>query len=475
MSAAPDRTRSGLRQRCDTFGKRPHSEGDPGVGTDSIATTEQWVIADIKSIQQVIFESNRLAQMRGGSQLLRSLDEKVISLAQQIEAQVEIAAGGQYRLRLPSVGSARSAIAELRRLVTDHTGLPGHRLVAVSHPVVPPSERHEAYAALARSQPDDVQLASPDCGLIRPCESCRRRVGISAHARTGGLLCGVCERREREARSGLQGLWKELELEGYETSDLSAFSWQARPSNYVAVIVADGDGIGARLRSAPDDVPFSKALHAATSSACWEVVSECENKLLPQWIGGDDVVLVTLPQYAVGAATALARTFSTELHNSLAGLGTDEAPLTMSVGVAIAHASLPMHQFVRLGEDLLRRAKAARRRGQFEFPDPVGLVDFEIVTEAMSADLDQRRRSRPIEPLPVYHDPNTPGGLDNLWALAKRLHDLEISRNALRRFVAGEENHGLPLDKYTASELNHVREFREELQLEALYYLRGRA
>jgi hypothetical protein len=432
---------------------------------------EVWLLASVKSIQSVIFESNRLVQMRGGSRLLRRLDDSFNAAAAPHGAITEIVGGGQFRFRLPDRASAEVLATRLRQKVEEELGLPGHRLRTVVKPAGEAAARGLAYAALGHGT-QLVGLPSADCGLVASCASCRLRPAMATVNLPDGesqQVCGVCRRRhEAGQRLEAEDLWEQLDLPDEPTSDLTTFARGARPENYVAVVAVDGDRIGALLRSVDDDTALSRHLADAMRAAVWEAAGHAEERvrldeassigdgattagggpatahrlrpMLPQWIGGDDAVLVLHPQHAFRVTTELLRVFA----HRMASAG---HPVTASAGIAIAHASLPMHQFVGMAEELLDEAKRVSRAYHLADAETegvvVGFVDVELVAESFADHLSERRSQSSRAAMPVYADPDATGGADHLHRCAVLLLETEAGRASVHRWADGDPDHGL--------------------------------
>lgn len=116
------------------------------------------------------------------------------------------------------------------------------------------------------------------------------------------------------------------------------------PIPYLAVLVADGDQIGAalsRLKSAREHRKFSTKLTCFSEAAKDIVVSEDHSGVLV-YAGGDDVLAFAPVQTCLQLARALRTRFQ------------QETDLTLSVGIAIGH-------FMENLEDLLEYGRAAEK------------------------------------------------------------------------------------------------------------------
>jgi CRISPR-associated protein Cmr2 len=138
----------------------------------------------------------------------------------------------------------------------------------------------------------------------------------------------------------------------------------AEPSPYLGVLVADGDRMGAalsRLTSPDGHRQFSQALAGFAGEAA-RIVGEHHGVLV--YSGGDDV-LAFVP---VDRCLACARELHDAFGDALARWSTAEGPLTLSVGLAIAHFMEPL-------EDLLRDGHTAEKHAKRPRPGDIGQTD----------------------------------------------------------------------------------------------------
>lgn len=132
------------------------------------------------------------------------------------------------------------------------------------------------------------------------------------------------------------------------------------PSPYLALLAADGDQIGKALSSVNDSKKhqaFSRAL-AAFAAKTKSIVNEHRGVLI--YAGGDDVTAFLPVDQCLACARALHEEFQKQTAQAAGA-----APLTLSVGVAIAHFMEPL-------EDLLAYARAAEKHAKNPSPEDAG-------------------------------------------------------------------------------------------------------
>ena len=124
---------------------------------------------------------------------------------------------------------------------------------------------------------------------------------------------------------------------------------------YLAVLVADGDHVGAalsRISDANGHRNFSQALAKFSESAA-KIIAEHQGVAV--YCGGDDVLALVPVDMALQCAAALARAFRDKMQ-PFGG----EPPPTLSVGVAIGHFMEPLEDLLEYGREAEGHAKRPR-------------------------------------------------------------------------------------------------------------------
>ena len=159
------------------------------------------------------------------------------------------------------------------------------------------------------------------------------------------------EEAEPEAR---QRLRQPLEKILRELDSPKAYG---EPNPYLAILAADGDGMGrtiAKLANPDRHRAFSQALSRFAASAS-EVVTKAHGSLV--YSGGDDVLAFVPVHQVLECAAQLNAAFHKELDTL--------SDATLSVGIAIGHMMDPL-------EDLLEYARAAEKLAKHPTPDHPG-------------------------------------------------------------------------------------------------------
>lgn len=228
----------------------------------------------------------------------------------------------------------------------------------------------------------------------------------------------------------------------------------------LAIIHADGNGIGAGFTKWKDSNPFDKkdALHelynqlyfhkmrvavrVALSTAITKTFGHVEDKVAPfqiMMLGGDDLLFVCQASYALEFVTEYAKALEAD------------GVLTIGAGVAIMPHSFPFYRGHALAEELAGSAKKKVRAlasPKNEKPEKTSVIDWMHITQAWSLDPEEARQEDSYVRYKVGQDTVElalscrPYTAEKLSELLKRADKLEkevsngtIARSALRDMV----------------------------------------
>jgi len=193
-------------------------------------------------------------------------------------------------------------------------------------------------------------------------------------------------------------LYPDHAMDWQEPDDLA----QLAAGGYLALIHADGNGIGKRYKSWRDQAKsqnevvkeahgeaFFHSMRVAVRRAVVTALAKTFTEpggVRPYEIlmlGGDDLLLACRANRALD----FARHYAAELtRHTLA----DGQPLTVAIGIAIAQKSYPLHRLHELAEELASSAKRLYRA----LPDDAksSVIDWQVVTQSWFADVAEARR-----------------------------------------------------------------------------------
>lgn len=377
---------------------------------------------EVTSIGRYVFGTDALREIRGASALLDEFNRTHMRAAVRRvapEAEVVFVGGGTALFLLPAK-RAEAAAAGLERELRDRLGISSLNTAIVEVPddlTVSSDLQSKNYYRLLGARlvankgtlPEVIGLQAHS--LLRPCDSCGQNYAedeVTAPDSEIKLLCGVCRRKwdnnhrlQQNFRSGnLSGFWAELtpllqnpELlhrERPETmNDLADVDGPPSvKTDSLALIYADGDGLGTLLREARTLAEIRDASRGVHQAMLATVARAIEGPLRPSGrllpfdillLGGDDLVLVTTAKRALPTAMLLAETFPKESEKK-----NISRRLTLSLAVVFAHPHHPFRYMLNLADGCLSAAKRERFRRRKENPDarPFGLINYAFAGDA---------------------------------------------------------------------------------------------
>lgn len=391
------------------------------------------VVVDTAQIQPYVFGSNRLRENIGASHLVAQATgdwatallgpaELVYAGGGNVVARFEEAARAEFFIR----GLSRRALAEA----------PGLRLVAESQDYAPGGLRAAVRAAFDRlaERKQGAALSAPLLGLSVT-ERCGA-TGLPATARTVEVAGDpssvypasaevLCKRAAAEAARGRLADPREGTPPGrdfYFPADFGDLGRSVGEDSYIAVIHADGNGLGKRIQLLGDGAEgdesyveavgsFSASLHRLSLEALRATVGRLQDHytraqtglwdriplrqtamgdgvclpMRPLVFGGDDVTFVCDGRLGLALAECYLQAFE-RLTRALPG-----GPATACAGVAIVKTHYPFARAYALAEDLCQSAKGLHRRLLEEGQGEAACLDWHFTSGGLIGSLGEIR------------------------------------------------------------------------------------
>lgn len=386
--------------------------------------TRTIVLHDADRIQDYIFTTGKLREIRGASALVDSLTTRSPSNEEPTEldrllknyqgCEPVYAGGGNLVLWFDDEAVAKQFDLDYSRRFFDAT-----RQASTTGVVYPTTQPYlEAFdVAMARLQSRKAASPGPPFleagGLLRPCQSCGLQPASTIELTPDDLeerICAACHEKRQSAKKDLPRIYRQFFQSADEwrkrfsllPSDFGDIGRASRPDGYLGVIYCDGDAIGERIRTlrskaAPDEQEqayrdFSRRLDEATRSAIVEVLRERysaptgvasgqTDAYYPFQIilcGGDDLLIVVPADAALDIAAAYVERFAQKTGD-----------MTTSAGIVLAHERHPFRELARLAKEALKSAKKLSReiKGQKQ-----GCIDCVVVKASAAESLDHERQ-----------------------------------------------------------------------------------
>jgi len=401
---------------------RARRRGDYGGGDVKVHLV--WM--ETSATQPYIFGTNKRRENVGASQLVWQVGEWARSAVgahgpiESAPAELVVSTSGRVEALLRDEEAARAVISEVtRRALREAAGLDLCGVISAPFEWSEPGEMAAASAA-ARRQINFVRSSRPGPGLRF------LRLPIVAECRTSGLPAsgewtdGAGDSAETLPRSqpslaklvaaGSAG-FRRLAHQSSTTARAMrlAVEYLENDADWVAVVHADGNGLGDLLRnlasrytSQPNRAyadalrSFSRALDRCTEQAFREALATVPDRhaggtafkpVLPLVLGGDDLTAVC----DGGSAIELTRQFLSSFErltgaepalNAYAG---EAQRLTAAAGVSLVRRHFPFSAAYDLAEELSIEAKQAKERllsSATGAPVPMSALAFHVLYDS---------------------------------------------------------------------------------------------
>ncbi len=170
--------------------------------------------------------------------------------------------------------------------------------------------------------------------------------------------------------------------------------WKGKydPRDYVAYLVADGNGMGKIFNRCPDSESLSELSSKLGEIVCQSLAvgtdklmdihvgpkGEAFVPVLPLILGGDDLFVLLPAPWAISFAQWFCEAFERKMNEYLDSIpALKGSRATMGAAVVICKSSIPFYLAHERGEKLL---KSAKRLGKYQTKKACSTVTFEVVT-----------------------------------------------------------------------------------------------
>ena len=371
-----------------------------------------YVITDIDRIQNYIFATNLLKEIRGASAILDEFgfEDDVKNRVSDYNGSLLYSGGGTIKAHFNDRSEAEEFVLNemnILRQKSESATLTAAVVKTTEYEI----EKHFAKLNIRaerelRKNKDAKHrsielLAHP---FIRMCDSCREYAAVIRYERDERpLLCNACKlKRENSERTRLFGRFKDWVTKTVNGEDEKYNGWNLNDSieynipedldkigslsdNYIGLIVCDGNRMGEKLKginTTGSFEEFSRLIKNATADALFNAIASnmkpingmvpCEFIIL----GGDDLACVVPAKHAIPVARDICRYFH---QATISGAKGEHSEVSMSAGVAITHTKYPLVRLYTVADDLLKSAKRLSH-AYFIQHQEVSCLDFSIIS-----------------------------------------------------------------------------------------------
>lgn len=389
----------------------------PGPGVDLVK-------GGVVKVKQYLLETSRIRAIRGASTLLDNINlARLPALfhTAPFTPEMIVYAGGGHLLAIVPAGEGPGLARQIERLY-ERVTVSAQCAAASLH--IPRARLHRVRACLddlemTLSERQMSRLPVPVTGYPDP--------DIQYMAQPGGVystgggnpasgerctycgirpvswaiydeqLCTSCRHKYIAGRSERTRLFAQYASRAGLPPDVSSpqtLEDLAGEEGDIAVFYGDGNNMGQivlNLRSLAEYRHFSRRTEYEVTRATFQALKQNGvTKVEFVALGGDDLFFITPARGALSVARDLGSLFDQAFANRTPEVGGPRTPITMSVGVVIAHSHTPIRNLFELvAGSLLPAAKRAARAAA----SPSGTVDILTLTGGqLPEDLENRRR-----------------------------------------------------------------------------------
>lgn len=411
------------------------------IAGDGRMNGDVFLTYDIKGIQTQLFLIPRLRYVIGASAMIDEIDRQIVpDLAARSGCERIFAGAGHgliccptHRVPVMRAGLIREITVErgfdLR--LGEHTrATEAIRGATELYAFCPEDMRGEPCPVSGRFPVSDRKEHPVVRKRIRA--SVRNTAGQRDQVFAGEVLASLATTEDvparvtRLAQDGRLRFMRNVSPEPGDPAQLQAEAIEGQRSlgnrNRWAVVCADGNSIGKLYERAEETLgrseqdllkwlrEMSACLDRCTRAAFAFALGSCIDRYLntdpepdsgtslltipfrPVLLGGDDVVFLCHPSYALDMVVSMAQRFEELTAACAEALWCGRPHLTMSAGIVFSSVSLPLHASLGYADDLLRGAKRLGRARE-EGAGPPACVDWEHLTSSVIDD-PARQRAR---------------------------------------------------------------------------------
>lgn len=305
--------------------------------------------ASLQGLQEFIFKTNKLREIVGGSEIIKTFDEIDLKAEFHLstEPDVILKAAGNLRVIFDNESDVKKVVKYLpKKILQSAYGVNLSQSVVVMSEYKSASAKLEKNLKIARNKialPLDTHLSI--CA-INP------RTGLSAIEKDGKEMLDTSVKQKLQAFNEAVNKNKAL------AQDINAIK---NKKNKIAVIHIDGNGLGGIVRGLEKDEmkAFSQKLDSATKEAYKQTLESIidsnptyQNALRDIILGGDDVTLICNANIALDLSEKFLENFELKTQNIH-----KQSSLTACAGIAYCNEKFPFFYAVKLAEDLCAYAK----------------------------------------------------------------------------------------------------------------------
>ncbi|MPB72082.1 hypothetical protein BVH35_002640 [Campylobacter fetus] len=381
--------------------------------------------ASIQGIQEFIFKTNKLAQIIGASQILKSIHDDFEQSYGVNNLEIYLNAAGNIRVVLIDKNELEKIVKEFPKKVMQKA-----YGISISQAVI--KINSDSLTKDELKLLDDELKASRNKATI-PLDI---RLSIMDFVRNTARAPVLNEKKIEGTEKIDKG-----SLQKYEKSDKNEISAIKNQKNKIAVIHADGNNIGDLIPTLKNIPDFSKNLNKATKEAFTTATKAIKNgKFMEIILGGDDMTIICDADFALDFTKIYLTKFE-ELTTKFT-----KHHLTACAGIAFCNEKFPFHYAVNLAESLCSIAKNHTKNLNPNKPSSclmfhnVQSSNFQTWDKFVQDELSVKSQDISFDFGPYYlNEPNQPS-IENLIEICRAYADESSPISSLREWIRVLDN-----------------------------------
>jgi hypothetical protein len=299
--------------------------------------------ASVQGIQEFIFATNKLQEIVGASEIVKSLEDDIKEYQPDT---ILVNAAGNIKLIFKSKDKVEKMVNEFpKKIMQKAYG------ITISQAVVEFSDNNPTTHIPKLEERLKIQRNRPTIPLDLSLNI------MKLNSRTAKPLIDKDNDKATKQKKDAYAKWFKLKQNEdptiKELKDISALS---NDKNKIAVIHADGNGLGTLIPKLKDKLSsFSTSLDKATKKAFEEAKID-GMKIREVILGGDDLTVICDADSALEFTKRFLENFETET-SKIEELNQLTNKLTACAGIAYCNEKYPFHYAVNLAEELCAQTK----------------------------------------------------------------------------------------------------------------------
>lgn len=317
---------------------------------------------DIPKIQDFIFSTNKLQEIIGASELVKSIDSNLIESLGFLQYEVVLSNAGHLRIIFDNESDVRKILLEMPKILSSKS-LEGVVAVVKFSDYKSSIKELESLLKMQKNKPNFP--LSPTLSIL--VQNPKTALPILANANIDSKTIAKLNAYN--------------DIKDSSTKELSSLK---NANNKIAVIYADGNGLGKIVSSftkSDEMKTFSSKLDFAIKEAFNIAKANYQGKLREVICGGDDLVVICNADIALSFSKRFLEAFESKTKNII-----NNHSLTSCIGIALCNVKYPISYALNLAKSLCNRAKLDSKR--INATNPPSSLMFHNIQSSVSFDFD---------------------------------------------------------------------------------------